>query len=111
MFNSAYKKNYICVFMSLALDTKIEFLKGVGPSKAEALKSELGIHTVADLLSHYPFRHEDRSKIFLVKELICWQSFLNLLFRVINNIASCSCNPEQQRRITIRFRLLNYYPL
>ena len=55
--------------MSLALDTKIEFLKGVGPSKAEALKSELGIHTVADLLSHYPFRHEDRSKIFLVKEL------------------------------------------
>ncbi len=49
--------------MSVALDTKIEFLKGVGPAKAQALNTELGIFTVADLLSHYPFRHEDRSKI------------------------------------------------
>ena len=47
----------------MALDTKIEFLKGVGPAKAQALNTELGIFTVADLLSHYPFRHEDRSKI------------------------------------------------
>lgn len=49
--------------MPLALDTKIEFLKGVGPAKAQALNTELGIFTIADLLSHYPFRHEDRSKI------------------------------------------------
>ncbi len=49
--------------MPEALDTKIEFLKGVGPAKAQALNTELGIFTVADLLSHYPFRHEDRSKI------------------------------------------------
>jgi len=49
--------------MPVALDTKIEFLKGVGPAKAQALNTELGIFTVADLLSHYPFRHEDRSKI------------------------------------------------
>ncbi len=53
---------YFCC-MSVALDTKIEFLKGVGPAKAQALNTELGIFTVADLLSHYPFRHEDRSKI------------------------------------------------
>ena len=36
--------------MSQLLDTKIEFLKGVGPLKAEALKSELGIFTVGDLI-------------------------------------------------------------
>ena len=35
----------------MALDTKIEFLKGVGPAKAQALNTELGIFTVADLLS------------------------------------------------------------
>jgi ATP-dependent DNA helicase RecG len=55
--------------MSQLLDTKIEFLKGVGPLKAEALKSELGIFTVGDLISHYPFRHEDRSKIYTVAEI------------------------------------------
>ena len=55
--------------MSQLLDTKIEFLKGVGPLKAEALKSELGIFTVGDLISHYPFRHEDRSKIYTVSEI------------------------------------------
>ena len=51
------------------VDTGIEYLKGVGPAKAQALKAELGIHTVGDLLSHYPFRHEDRSKIYQVNQL------------------------------------------
>lgn len=55
--------------MSALLDTKIEFLKGVGPAKAQALQTELGIFTVADLLSHYPFRHEDRSKIVAIREV------------------------------------------
>lgn len=51
------------------LDTGIEYLKGVGPQKAEALKKELGIHTLGDLLSHYPFRHEDRSQVYQISEL------------------------------------------
>ncbi len=55
--------------MPTPLDTKIEFLKGVGPAKAQALNTELGIFTVADLLSHYPFRHEDRSQLMAVAEL------------------------------------------
>lgn len=55
--------------MSQLLETKIEYLKGVGPIKAEALRSELGIFTVGDLLSHYPFRHEDRSKIYTIAEI------------------------------------------
>ena len=51
------------------VDTEIEFLKGVGPLKAQALKNELGIHTLGDLLSHYPFRHEDRSKVYSVSQV------------------------------------------
>ena len=43
--------------MSEFVETQIEFLKGVGPAKAQALQQELGIFTIADLLSHYPFRH------------------------------------------------------
>lgn len=51
------------------LDTGIEYLKGVGPQRAEALKKELGIHTLGDLLSHYPFRHEDRSQVYRINGL------------------------------------------
>lgn len=51
------------------LDTPIEYLKGVGPQKAKALTSELGISTFGHLLQHYPFRYIDRSKIYEIGEL------------------------------------------
>lgn len=54
--------------MSNFFDTKIEFLKGVGPQKAELLNKELQIFTYGDLLQHYPFRHEDRTKFFSISE-------------------------------------------
>lgn len=50
-------------------DRPIEFLKGVGPQRAESLNKELQIFTFGDLLQHYPFRHEDRSKFYKVSEL------------------------------------------
>jgi ATP-dependent DNA helicase RecG len=49
--------------------TKIEFLKGVGEKKAQLLNKELGIFSYADLLQFYPFRYEDRTKIFKISEL------------------------------------------
>ena len=51
------------------LSTPIEYLKGVGPSRADLLKKELKIFTYGDLLSHYPFRYIDRSKIYNISEL------------------------------------------
>ena len=51
------------------LDTPIEFLKGVGPARAEHLKKELGISTYNDLLEYYPFRYDDRSKIYSIREV------------------------------------------
>lgn len=48
--------------MSL-LDTKIEFLKGVGPAKATLLQRELEIFTYEDLLLHFPFRYVDRTHV------------------------------------------------
>ncbi|MDX2302559.1 MAG: ATP-dependent DNA helicase RecG [Microscillaceae bacterium] len=55
--------------MSNFFSNKIEFLKGVGPQKAELLKKELNIHTYRDLIQYYPFRHEDRTKIYTIAEL------------------------------------------
>jgi ATP-dependent DNA helicase RecG len=42
-----------------ALATPIQFLKGVGPKRAEQLQAA-GLCTVEDLLYHLPFRYEDR---------------------------------------------------
>lgn len=50
-------------------DTKIEFLKGMGTARAELLNKELGIFTFGDLLEHYPFRYEDRTRFFRISEL------------------------------------------
>jgi ATP-dependent DNA helicase RecG len=55
--------------MSEFLNTPIEFLKGVGPQRAELLKKELGIFTFSDLLEYFPFRYVDRSNYNLVNEL------------------------------------------
>ena len=51
------------------LDTCIEFLKGVGPQRAEMLKSEVQIFTFNDLLHHFPFRYVDRSQFFSISEI------------------------------------------
>ena len=45
------------------LDQPIEYLKGVGPSRGEALRKELGIHRIGDLLWDLPFRYIDKSEI------------------------------------------------
>lgn len=55
--------------MNSFFDTPIEFLKGVGPSRSELLNKELGIFTFGDLLEYYPFRYEDRTRFFTIKEL------------------------------------------
>lgn len=51
------------------LDSNIEFLKGVGPHRADTLKTELGVFTCRDLLFHFPFRYIDRTKFHRIKEV------------------------------------------
>jgi ATP-dependent DNA helicase RecG len=45
------------------LSSPIEYLKGVGPLRADLLKKELGIFTFGDLLEHFPYRHLDKTKV------------------------------------------------
>ncbi|HEY9008408.1 MAG TPA: ATP-dependent DNA helicase RecG [Ohtaekwangia sp.] len=55
--------------MAAFFDTSIEFLKGVGPQRSALLNKELNIFTFGDLLQHFPFRYEDRTKFYSIKEL------------------------------------------
>ena len=54
--------------MTEFLNTSIEYLKGVGPQRAQLLQSELGIFSFQDLLEHFPFRYLDRSTYHSVEE-------------------------------------------
>ncbi len=53
---------------AIAWDSPVQFLKGVGPVRAQAL-ARLGIVTVADLLRHYPRTHLDRSRVTPIRDL------------------------------------------
>jgi ATP-dependent DNA helicase RecG len=47
----------------------IEYLKGVGPQRADLLKKELSIFTFNDLLNHFPYRHVDKTKVTRICDL------------------------------------------
>jgi ATP-dependent DNA helicase RecG len=51
------------------LDTKITYLSGVGPKRAELLEKELNITTFRDLLYYFPYRYIDRTKFYQISEL------------------------------------------
>jgi ATP-dependent DNA helicase RecG len=59
-------------------DTPIEFLKGVGPQRAELIQKELRLFTFGDFIQHYPFRYEDRTKFYQVSEVNETMPFVQL---------------------------------
>lgn len=67
------------------LDNSVEFLKGVGPVRADLLRKELGIYSYFDLIQYYPFRYIDKSKITRIAEINNDQAYVFLRGR-INNV-------------------------
>ncbi len=65
------------------LSTPIEFLKGVGPARAELLKKELNICTFGELLTLFPFRYIDRSKFYLISGIRDDSTFIQFKARLI----------------------------
>ncbi|TNJ46571.1 ATP-dependent DNA helicase RecG [Tamlana fucoidanivorans] len=55
--------------MSVNLQTPIDYLKGVGPSRADLLRKELGIHTYQDLINLFPNRYLDRTHYYKINQL------------------------------------------
>ncbi|HKL35048.1 MAG TPA: ATP-dependent DNA helicase RecG [Salegentibacter sp.] len=51
------------------LQTPIDYLKGVGPNRADLLRKELGIHTYQDLLNFFPNRYLDKTRFYKINEL------------------------------------------
>lgn len=66
------------------LNTPIEYLKNVGPQKAEILKKELRIFRYSDLLTFYPFRYVDRTKFYKVREITEDLPYVQLRGKIVN---------------------------
>ena len=66
------------------LFTPIDYLKGVGPNRADLLKSELKIFTYEDLLNFFPFRYIDRSKYQKISNLENTNSYVQIIGKFID---------------------------
>jgi ATP-dependent DNA helicase RecG len=60
------------------LDRPIEYLKGIGPQRAEVLKKELNIFLYKDLLTYFPFRYVDRTKFHTISQASDEMPFIQL---------------------------------
>lgn len=64
------------------MSSPIEYLKGVGPHRAELLQKELGIFTFKDLLEHFPYRHIDKTRISQIRDITPQTDFIQVQGRV-----------------------------
>lgn len=60
------------------LSSPIEYLKGVGPLRADLLKKELEIYTFGDLLQHFPHRHIDKTQVSTIASIRPEQDFIQV---------------------------------
>ena len=70
--------------MNDILQTPIEYLKGVGPSRGEMLRKELSIHRYGDLLTLFPNRYIDRTRYFKINQLQNNNSEVQIIGKIIN---------------------------
>jgi len=66
------------------LQTPIEYLKGVGPNRADLLKKELGIHTFQDLLNLFPNRYLDRTQYYKIGQLQKTSAEVQIVGKIIH---------------------------
>ncbi|MES2828563.1 MAG: ATP-dependent DNA helicase RecG [Bacteroidota bacterium] len=84
---------------AISLDTGIEFLKGVGPKRAELLQKELAIFTCEQLLSYYPFRYIDRTRFYKINEITDDLPYVQILGRVTSKE---QVGEKHKKRIIVR---------
>ena len=62
--------------------TPIEYLKGVGLSRAGILKKELGLATFEDLLRHFPYKYIDRTRFYKIRDIEPELPYVQVIARI-----------------------------
>ena len=79
----------------MALDTPLQYLKGVGPRRAADLQ-RVGLSTVEDLLYRFPIRYEDRGSFQTIASLRPGQAA-----SIVGEIVSSGIRPTRRPRFKI----------
>jgi len=61
-----------------SLNTELNYIKGVGPKRAEILKKELAVSTIGDIIFYFPYKYTDRSKFYKIIEIKSEASYVQL---------------------------------
>jgi ATP-dependent DNA helicase RecG len=69
---------------TINLHTSIEYLKGVGPARAELLRKELDVKTIADLINFFPNRYLDRTQFLKINQLQQNSSEVQIIGKIID---------------------------
>ncbi|TCS85699.1 ATP-dependent DNA helicase RecG [Anseongella ginsenosidimutans] len=85
---------------SQILLTPVDYLKGVGPSRADVLKKELSVFTWEDLLLHYPFRYIDKTRFYTIGEINADMQYIQLAGTVTHKEMAGS---GRSKRLVARF--------
>lgn len=64
--------------------TSIQYLTGVGQSRAALFNKELNIHTLHDLLYYFPYKHIDRSRLYHINEIDGNMPYIQLRGRILS---------------------------
>jgi ATP-dependent DNA helicase RecG len=83
------------------LSNPIEYLKGVGPQRAELLKKELGIFIFNDLLEHFPYRHVDKTKVNLIGDINFQTEYIQVAGLLVNVEVT---GDKRTRRLTAQLK-------
>jgi ATP-dependent DNA helicase RecG len=80
------------------LETPIEYLKGVGPTRGTLLRKELGIHKYGDLVNFYPNRYIDRTRYYKINELQGTTAEVQIVGKIIH-IKTVEFGKNQKRLV------------
>lgn len=66
------------------LSNPIEYLKGVGPQRADLLKKELEIFTFRQLLEHFPYKHIDKTKVSQISDITASTDYIQVAGKLMS---------------------------
>lgn len=84
----------------IQISQDIKYLQGVGPKRAELLAHELGITTVGDLLTYYPYKYVDRSRFYTIAEIDGTMPYVQLRGQILS---ADTVGEGRGRRFVARF--------
>lgn len=66
------------------LQTPIDYLKGIGPNRADILRKEIGVHTYGDLLNFFPNRYLDKTRFYKISGLQRSSAEVQVVGKIVN---------------------------